>query len=75
MDKFTNHTRLWRRCGAAMSTTRLGIIPAVRSKRITCTGFEDGLFAAWRKTPSSCSISRHEKVQRGRARFRHRLLA
>ena len=30
------------------------IIPAVYLKRITKTGFEDALFAAWRTTLSSC---------------------
>ncbi|MBL3753098.1 3-isopropylmalate dehydratase small subunit, partial [Mycobacteroides abscessus subsp. massiliense] len=28
------------------------IIPAVYLKRVTRTGFEDGLFAAWRNDPS-----------------------
>ncbi|HMU37165.1 MAG TPA: 3-isopropylmalate dehydratase small subunit [Marmoricola sp.] len=47
MDKFTNHT------GVAMPLKRSNvdtdqIIPAVYLKRVTRTGFEDGLFAAWR---------------------------
>ncbi len=48
MDKFVNHT------GIAVPLRRSNvdtdqIIPAVYLKRITRTGFEDGLFAAWRK--------------------------
>lgn len=47
MDKFTTHT------GVAAPLRRSNvdtdqIIPAVYLKRITRTGFEDGLFAAWR---------------------------
>lgn len=50
MDKFTQHT------GVAVPLRRSNvdtdqIIPAVYLKRITRTGFEDGLFAAWRKDP------------------------
>src|SRR5829696_8298583 len=50
MDKFTTHT------GVAMPLKRSNvdtdqIIPAVYLKRVTRTGFEDGLFAAWRKDP------------------------
>jgi 3-isopropylmalate/(R)-2-methylmalate dehydratase small subunit len=50
MDKFTVHT------GTAMPLRRTNvdtdqIIPAVYLKRITRTGFEDGLFAAWRNDP------------------------
>ncbi|MCW2781993.1 MAG: leuD [Marmoricola sp.] len=51
MDKFTSHT------GVAMPLKRSNvdtdqIIPAVYLKRVTRTGFEDGLFAAWRNDPS-----------------------
>ena len=51
MDKFTVHT------GTALPLRRSNvdtdqIIPAVYLKRITRTGFEDGLFAAWRSDPS-----------------------
>ncbi len=51
MDKFSNHT------GTALPLRRGNvdtdqIIPAVYLKRVTKTGFEDGLFAAWRKDPS-----------------------
>lgn len=47
MDKFTVHT------GRAVPLRRSNvdtdqIIPAVYLKRVTRTGFEDGLFAAWR---------------------------
>jgi 3-isopropylmalate/(R)-2-methylmalate dehydratase small subunit len=50
MDKFTTHT------GTALPLRRGNvdtdqIIPAVYLKRITRTGFEDGLFAAWRADP------------------------
>ncbi|MDQ1541628.1 MAG: 3-isopropylmalate/(R)-2-methylmalate dehydratase small subunit [Actinomycetota bacterium] len=50
MDKFTTHT------GRALPLRRTNvdtdqIIPAVYLKRVTRTGFEDGLFAAWRSDP------------------------
>ena len=50
MDKFTSHT------GTAVPLRRSNvdtdqIIPAVYLKRVTRTGFEDGLFSAWRKDP------------------------
>jgi 3-isopropylmalate/(R)-2-methylmalate dehydratase small subunit len=50
MDKFTTHT------GRAVPLRRSNvdtdqIIPAVYLKRVTRTGFEDGLFSAWRKDP------------------------
>jgi 3-isopropylmalate/(R)-2-methylmalate dehydratase small subunit len=50
MDKFTVHT------GRAVPLRRSNvdtdqIIPAVYLKRITRSGFEDGLFAAWRADP------------------------
>jgi 3-isopropylmalate/(R)-2-methylmalate dehydratase small subunit len=50
MDAFTTHT------GTAMPLRRSNvdtdqIIPAVYLKRVTRTGFADGLFAAWRKDP------------------------
>ena len=50
MDAFTHHT------GTALPLRRSNvdtdqIIPAVYLKRVTRTGFEDGLFAAWRKDP------------------------
>ena len=51
MDKFTVHT------GTAVPLRRSNvdtdqIIPAEYLKRVTRTGFADGLFAAWRKDPS-----------------------
>ena len=50
MDKFTSHT------GVALPLKRSNvdtdqIIPAVYLKRVTRSGFEDGLFAAWRNDP------------------------
>jgi 3-isopropylmalate/(R)-2-methylmalate dehydratase small subunit len=50
MDKFTRHA------GTGLPLRRSNvdtdqIIPAVYLKRVTRTGFEDGLFAAWRKDP------------------------
>ena len=50
MDSFTTHT------GTALPLRRSNvdtdqIIPAVYLKRVTRTGFEDGLFAAWRNDP------------------------
>ena len=51
MDAFTSHT------GTALPLRRSNvdtdqIIPAVYLKRVTKTGFEDGLFAAWRNDPN-----------------------
>jgi 3-isopropylmalate/(R)-2-methylmalate dehydratase small subunit len=51
MEKFTQHT------GIAVPLRRSNvdtdqIIPAVYLKRVTRSGFEDGLFAAWRTDPS-----------------------
>ena len=51
MDKFTTHTGV----GAPLRRSNVDtdqIIPAVYLKRVTRTGFEDGLFAAWRNDPS-----------------------
>src|SRR5690606_588279 len=50
MEKFTQHT------GVAVPLKRSNvdtdqIIPAVYLKRVTRTGFEDALFAAWRGDP------------------------
>ena len=47
-EKFTSHTGV----GAPLRRSNVDtdqIIPAVYLKRVTKTGFEDGLFAAWRK--------------------------
>jgi 3-isopropylmalate/(R)-2-methylmalate dehydratase small subunit len=51
MDKFTTHS------GKVMPLRRSDvdtdqIIPAVYLKRVTRTGFEDGLFSAWREDPT-----------------------
>src|SRR3954451_13753466 len=51
MEKFTTHT------GSAVPLRRSNvdtdqIIPAEYLKRITRTGFADGLFAAWRADPA-----------------------
>jgi 3-isopropylmalate/(R)-2-methylmalate dehydratase small subunit len=51
MDRFSTHT------GVAMPLRRSNvdtdqIIPAVYLKRVTRSGFEDGLFAAWRNDPT-----------------------
>ena len=50
MDKFISHTGV----GAPLRRSNVDtdqIIPAVYLKRVTRTGFEDGLFAAWRNDP------------------------
>ena len=51
MDKFTTHAGV----GAPLRRSNVDtdqIIPAVYLKRVTRTGFEDGLFAAWRNDES-----------------------
>ncbi len=51
MDKFTTHTGT----GVPLRRSNVDtdqIIPAVYLKRVTRTGFEDGLFAAWRNDPA-----------------------
>jgi 3-isopropylmalate/(R)-2-methylmalate dehydratase small subunit len=51
MEKITRHTGI----GVPLRQSNVDtdqIIPAVYLKRITRTGFEDALFAAWRKDPS-----------------------
>jgi 3-isopropylmalate/(R)-2-methylmalate dehydratase small subunit len=51
MDKFTTHTGI----GVPLRRSNVDtdqIIPAEYLKRVTRTGFEDGLFAAWRNDPS-----------------------
>jgi 3-isopropylmalate/(R)-2-methylmalate dehydratase small subunit len=50
MEPFTQHTGV----GVPLRRSNVDtdqIIPAVYLKRVTRTGFEDGLFAAWRKDP------------------------
>jgi 3-isopropylmalate/(R)-2-methylmalate dehydratase small subunit len=51
MEKFSTHTGI----GVPLKRSNVDtdqIIPAVYLKRVTRTGFEDGLFAAWRQDPS-----------------------
>ncbi|CAN5482616.1 3-isopropylmalate dehydratase small subunit [soil metagenome] len=51
MKAFSTHTGI----GVPLRRTNVDtdqIIPAVYLKRVTRTGFEDGLFAAWRNDPS-----------------------
>ena len=51
MEAFRTHTGI----GVPLRRTNVDtdqIIPAVYLKRVTRTGFEDGLFAAWRNDPS-----------------------
>jgi 3-isopropylmalate/(R)-2-methylmalate dehydratase small subunit len=51
MDAFTTHTGV----GVPLRRGNVDtdqIIPAVYLKRVTRTGFEDGLFAAWRSDPA-----------------------
>jgi 3-isopropylmalate/(R)-2-methylmalate dehydratase small subunit len=50
MEPFTTHTGV----GVPLRRSNVDtdqIIPAVYLKRVTRTGFEDGLFAAWRRDP------------------------
>ncbi len=50
MDKFSSHTGI----GVPMRRSNVDtdqIIPAVYLKRVARSGFEDGLFAAWRNDP------------------------
>ncbi len=51
MDSFSTHTGI----GVPLRRSNVDtdqIIPAEYLKRVTRTGFEDGLFSAWRKDPS-----------------------
>ena len=51
MDKFSTHTGI----GTPLRVSNVDtdqIIPAVYLKRVTRTGFEDGLFASWRSDPT-----------------------
>ena len=59
MDKFTEHS------GTAVPLRRSNvdtdqIIPAVYLKRVTRTGFEDGLFSAWRTNEPDFVLNRPE---------------
>jgi 3-isopropylmalate/(R)-2-methylmalate dehydratase small subunit len=62
MEPFTTHTGV----GVPLRRSNVDtdqIIPAVYLKRVTRTGFEDGLFAAWRKDPDF--VLNHEAFSRG----------
>ncbi|PZS04642.1 MAG: 3-isopropylmalate dehydratase small subunit [Pseudonocardiales bacterium] len=59
MEKFTNHTgRVAPLRNSDVDTDQ--IIPASYLKRVTRTGFEDGLFAAWRKAVPDFVLNRPE---------------
>ena len=63
MDAFTTHTGV----GIPLRRSNVDtdqIIPAVYLKRITRTGFEDGLFAAWRADPTF--VLNHPAFRRAR---------
>ncbi|GAA4846606.1 3-isopropylmalate dehydratase small subunit [Actinomycetospora corticicola] len=51
MEKFTTHTGIATPLRVSNVDTDQ-IIPAVYLKRVTRTGFEDGLFASWRNDPA-----------------------
>lgn len=62
MEKFTVHTGI----GVPLRRSNVDtdqIIPAVYLKRVTRTGFEDGLFAAWRNDPDF--VLNREPYRRG----------
>jgi 3-isopropylmalate/(R)-2-methylmalate dehydratase small subunit len=62
MDAFTTHTGI----GVPLRRSNVDtdqIIPAVYLKRVTRTGFQDGLFSAWRNDESF--ILNHEPFSRG----------
>ncbi|QBR94033.1 3-isopropylmalate dehydratase small subunit [Nocardioides euryhalodurans] len=62
MEKFTSHTGV----GVPLRRSNVDtdqIIPAVYLKRVTRTGFEDGLFAAWRNDPGF--VLNHEPYASG----------
>ena len=62
MEKFETHTGI----GVPLRWSNVDtdqIIPAVYLKRVTRTGFEDGLFSAWRQDPSF--VLNNEPYDRG----------
>ena len=77
MEAFRTHTGI----GVPLRRSNVDtdqIIPAVYLKRVTRTGFEDGLFAAWRNDPSFVlNLAPFDKgsVLVAGAGFRHRLVA
>ncbi len=67
MEAFTTHT------GRAVPLRRSNvdtdqIIPAHWLKKVTRDGFEDGLFEAWRKDPSSSSTAPSARAPRSWSR-------
>ena len=77
MEAFQTHTGI----GVPLRRSNVDtdqIIPAVFLKRVTRTGFEDGLFATWRTDPSFVlnlsPFDRGSVLRRG-ARFRDRIVA
>ena len=56
METFVTHTGRPCRCAAATSTPTRSSRPCTSSGS-AATGFEDGLFNAWRQDPTSCSTS------------------
>ena len=76
MEAFRTHTGI----GVPLRRSNVDtdqIIPAVYLKRVARTGFEDGLFAAWRNDPKF--ILNHQSVRQGlgvgrRTRFRYRVV-
>ena len=77
MEAFTTHTGI----GVPLRRSNVDtdqIIPAVYLKRVTRTGFEDGLFAAWRGDETFVLNDPNFSAGLGarrRPRLRHRLLA
>ena len=77
MEQFTTHTGV----GVPLRRSNVDtdqIIPAVYLKRVTRTGFEDGLFAAWRNDPDfvlNNPTYAGGLGARRRSRLRHRLVA
>ena len=77
MEAFRTHTGI----GVPLRRSNVDtdqIIPAVYLKRVTRTGFEDGLFASWRNDPSFVLNLRAVRQGLGvgrRTRFRHRIVA
>ncbi len=62
MDKFTTHTGI----GVPLRRSNVDtdqIIPAVYLKRVTRTGFEDALFAGWRRDPEF--VLNHDEYKAG----------
>jgi 3-isopropylmalate/(R)-2-methylmalate dehydratase small subunit len=72
MEQFTRHSGV----GVPLRHTNVDtdtIIPAVYLKRVTRTGFEDGLFAAWRNDPDF--VLNHPSYTKGSVSSRGRTSA